>query len=128
MFKKKELAENIGAEEKDGKEVNSSAMTEEEREKLILEWQRDAEQLKIIVPEFDLAQAVKDESFKEALINGATVFEAYAKTLKMPKAEPREEIAQNARLPRRGTGTGIINPAKLSSKEFKKYIDNIKGV
>lgn len=131
MFKKKEFAD-IADNTKELIEEKEGHKTEEpdkgvSREELVKQWQRDAEQLKILVPEFDLAEAVKNKAFSEALTGGATVFEAYKVMTTMPKAQPREEIFQNARSARRGTGGATINPAKLSSSEFKKYIDNIKN-
>ena len=125
MFNKREDAQMGEREITDGKE---GQINERERDELIAGWQRDAEQLKLIIPEFDLSSALKNEAFASELKNGATIFEAYAKTSKMPKKEPREEIEQNARGARRGTGTGTINPAKLSDDEFRKYINNIKNI
>lgn len=131
MFKKKEFALDAdnakeitkGEEghkmEDSGKDIDS--------ETIVKEWQRDAEQLKIIVPEFDLAEAIKNKAFADALTNGATVFEAYKAMTTPPKSQPREEIFQNARSARKGTGGAAVNPAKLSDTEFRKYIENIKN-
>ena len=131
MFKKKEFAldadnakeitkgEEGHKTEDSGKDIDS--------ETIVKEWQRDAEQLKIIVPEFDLAEAIKNKAFADALTNGATVFEAYKAMTTPPKSQPREEIFQNARSARKGTGGAAVNPAKLSDTEFRKYIENIKN-
>lgn len=131
MFKKKEFATeadntNTINEEMEGQK-NETGEQSVSREKLVMQWQRDAQQLKILVPDFDLAEAVKNKEFCAALTSGATVFEAYKAMSEMPKEKPREEIFQNARSARRGTGGTSINPAKLSSREFKKYIENIRN-
>ena len=131
MFKKKEFAteadntnEIIKGEEGHKTETADKSV---DREKLVMQWQRDAEQLKILVPEFDLAEAVKNRAFHDVLTSGGTVFEAYKAMTTPPKSQPREEIFQNARSARKGTGGAAVNPAKLSDKEFRKYIENIKN-
>lgn len=131
MFKKKEFAidaDNTN-EIRNGEEGHKTENTEKsvDREQLIMQWQRDAQQLKILVPEFDLAEAVKNKAFYEALTSGATVIEAYKAMTTPPKSQPREEIFQNARSARKGTGGTAVNPAKLSDSEFRKYIENIRN-
>ncbi len=135
MFKKKEFAvQNGDANEtilgKEGRKMETgeeNSVNNYGRDELVSTWQRDAQQLKILVPEFDLAEAVKTKVFAAALTSGKTVFEAYKEMISKPKTEPREEIYQNARNARRGTGGTTQNPAKLSSADFKKYIENIKN-
>lgn len=131
MFKKKEFAEiadnkNEIITEKEGHKTETAEQNVDS-EKLIMQWQRDAEQLKILVPEFDLAEAINNKAFHDAITSGATVFEAYKAMTTPPKSQPREEIFQNARSARKGTGGATVNPAKLSDSEFKKYIENIKN-
>lgn len=131
MFKKKEFAvdaDNMNeiTEREEGHKTEKSKKAVDS-ETLVKEWQRDAEQLKILVPEFDLAEAIKNKAFADALTNGATVFEAYKTMSTPPKSQPREEIFQNARSARKGTGGAAVNPAKLSDSEFRKYIENIKN-
>ncbi len=118
MFKRKDMGADVPAENlKDGGE----------REKLIREWQRDGEEIKHLVPEFNLNEAIKNPDFAEALAEGKSVFEAYALIYKKETPQPRREIYQNGQHARRGTGGSIVNPAKLSSKDFRKYIENIKS-
>lgn len=131
MFKKKEFAEcadntNEIINREEGHKTEGPEK-KVDREQLVKQWQRDAEQLKILVPEFDLAEAVKNKAFHEALTSGATVIEAYKAMTTPPKTQPREEIFQNARSARKGTGGTAVNPAKLSDSEFRKYIENIKN-
>ena len=136
MFKKRDYAadsgignENIIREEgnNQNKQNEFGEYEQYSRDEIVSMWQRDAQQLKVLVPDFDLAEAVKNNIFKNALTSGKTVFEAYRETINEPKREPREEISQNARSARRGTGGTAHNPAKLSSQDFKKYIDSIRN-
>lgn len=128
MFKKRESdahssAGNTNGAAHNNNEKNGGKM----RDTLIKQWLRDAEQLKLLVPEFDLNEATANEAFANALSEGKTVFEAYAATANVPKKVQREEIAQNARSARRGTGTSTHNPAKLSDKDFRAYIEKIRN-
>ena len=99
---------------------------DDERQRRIALWQRDAYMLKIVVPDFDFEAALKDERFTAALASGKTVFEAYALIAK-PAGAQRSEIFQNAQSESRGMGESELNPAKLSSEDFKKYIDRIRN-
>lgn len=135
MFKKKDaILENCGENElidgKEGQEIENEQKADKanvSRDELISAWQRDAEQLKILVPDFNLDEAVKNTAFANALLNGKTVIEAYKETMQHPKQEKRQEIPQNARNARRGTGGTTLNPAKFSDADFRKYIDEIKN-
>ena len=108
---------------------------EKARQDIIDKWHYDAEQLKFIDKDFDFASAVKNEKFKDALLDGKSVIEAYSlikesKKEEKPaedKKEQRESIDQNARQALKGTGESKFNPAKLSDKDFKAYIENIKN-
>lgn len=119
MFKKREMGADVPAENiKD---------TGGEKAKLIAQWQRDGKEIKHLVPDFDLNEAVKIPEFAEAISEGKSVFEAYALVNKKETPKPRREIYQNGQHARRGTGGSVVNPAKMSSEDFKKYIENIKS-
>lgn len=123
MFKKREMGQAIAP-----KEATINKGGENEKAQLIAQWQRDAEELKHLVPDFDLDEAVKNEAFYEALAEGKTVFYAYKLASERETAPaPRREIMQNAQHARRGTGGSIVNPARMSREDFKKYIDNIRN-
>lgn len=131
MFKKKEFALDADNTNKTNEEREERKNGDEDfgddMERIVEQWQRDSEQLKLIVPDFDLGAVIKNETFKSALLKGATVFEAY-KDMSVPqKNGAREEIFQNARSARRGTGGATVNPAKMSGSDFKKYIEKIKN-
>ena len=98
---------------------------------------RDSEQLKLIMPDFDYDKAMENQMFADMIRAGATVFEALSKCVKGPEPTAieaeitprpqREAIYQNAQSSRRGTGKTTFNPSQLSSADFKKYIDAIRG-
>ena len=128
MFKKRESeAENSIGNTNEAAHNTNVKNGGKDRDTLIKQWLRDAEQLKCLVPEFDLNEWVGNEAFSAALSEGKTVFEAYAEISSVPKKVQREEIAQNARSARRGTGSASHNPAKLSDKDFKAYIEKIRN-
>lgn len=90
-------------------------------------WEEDAAKLSAALPDFDFAAALRNDAFKDALLKTGSVFKAYAAMVRPPYQTARGDIAQNALSPRRGTGESSVNPAKLSSEDFKRYIDNIRN-
>lgn len=125
---------------RDDKKRKDDANTK--RDDIIKKWESEEEGLRHIDKDFSLKEAFKDEGFKSALLNGKSVFEAYAEmTDKQSEAkaedppgdtldkepEKREPIMQNMAAAEKGTGEGRKNPATLSDKEFKKYISDIKN-
>lgn len=118
--------QNNGAGAKEGGYGRESGAAEGSN-MLIDKWQRDARALKEIVPEFELSEVLRDPNFTDVLRKGGSIVEAYAAISKMPKQPERDAIYQNAHMAQRGTGEATRNPAKLSSQDFKDYIDNIKN-
>lgn len=123
-------------------EQDKKKKADDDRESIIKKWNDEAELIKHIDPDFDFKKALADEKFKDALLEGKSVHEAYmmlekAETKEETKEESKEEekkedakrepLDQNGRNPRKGTGEGKANPAKLSDADFKKYIENIKN-
>lgn len=93
-------------------------------------WMRDAEQLKLIDPSFDLRSSLANPEFTQALRGGKSLFEAYSslKNSSAASQQPkRTPIAQNGREKRTGTGESSVNPAKMNSADFAAYIDRIKN-
>lgn len=93
-------------------------------------WQRDAEQLKIINPEFDLNEAMRNPEFERMLRSGKSVAEAYVAVHKpkLPQTAERKEIVQNGSGRNHGTGNrSEINPASLSRKDFMEYIEKCRN-
>lgn len=105
-----------------------------ENNNIISQWERDASQLKLIQPEFDFRTELQNNPlFRQLISNGMGVIEAYAASRPEPQKEvppkqaERKPIQQNAQSPDGGTGTNTRNPAKMSTAEFKQYIENIKN-
>ena len=126
VFKTKEEYEAAVAAAASKPEPEQPERSEDSREMRIALWQRDAQMLGMIVPDFDFEAALKNETFRNVLAQGGTVFDAYLAITK-PAPSKRSEIFQNAQNNTRGTGDAGLNPAKLSSEEFKKYIDSIRN-
>ena len=101
-----------------------------EQDNIINGWQRDANEIKYINPEFDLKEAIKNPAFAKMLREGKSVFEAYATVHKPqpPKAPERKPVIQNVANPGGGTGgRQTSNPAGLSAEDFKKYIEECRN-
>ena len=118
----------------DAEKYRQQVKEDEERnsrtEDIIKGWERDAEQLKLINPQFDLNESIKNPEFKKILAGGGTVAQAYSKVYKSapPKAAERPPIQQNAQSATvKGSGVSQADPSKLSTKDFMKYIDNIRN-
>lgn len=91
-------------------------------------WMRDAQQLKIIDPDFDFNTAMQNPAFKNDIISGKSVAEAYKNISTPPQAAApkRAPITQNAQTAQRGTGEASSNPASLPTRDFMEYINRIK--
>lgn len=98
-------------------------------EQILADWRRGEADLKTIVPDFDLNDAMRDQAFASALSGGASVAQAYmAMQSSKPAPKPaRREISQNAQGVRKGTGESQRNPAKLPPAEFNAYIESIRN-
>lgn len=111
---------------------NAQRQQQEENERTIRGWQREAAELKTLVPDFNFDAAIQNKTFADAISGGATVAQAYmlmqSKEPKQPEAKAkRKEIAQNAMTKNKGTGESSVNPATMSDKDFKEYINRIAG-
>lgn len=99
--------------------------------RIIAEWKRGEAELREIVPDFSLIDAMKNEVFAEAITRGSSVAQAYLMMTSAGanKPEPeRREIPQNAQSANKGTGRSRVNPATMSREEFRQYINNIKNI
>lgn len=117
-------AEKYRQQVKENEERNSRT------EEIIKGWERDADQLKLINPQFDLKESIKNPEFKKILAGGGTVAQAYSQVYKSapPKAAERPPIQQNAQTATvKGSGVSQADPSKLPTKAFMKYINNIKN-
>lgn len=93
---------------------------------IIKGWERDAQQIKFINPDFDLKEAIKNPEFKKILSGGGTVAQAYSQVYKSapPKATERKQVVQNGQTSKlKGSGSTQVDPSKLSTKQFMEYIN-----
>lgn len=100
---------------------------EDGRQKILDRWMRDTERLKQEVPEFDLDTAMKNDEFRELVINGTSIDGAYyaVKYHEMSGTAPRRAIMQNASSRGMRSGSGINDLANLDDKEFKREIKKL---
>lgn len=110
-----------------GRGYGANGMGSQNSGAIVEAWRRDARALKEIVPEFELAEAIREPEFTDILRRGGSILEAYAAISRLPKQPERDAIYQNAHMAQRGTGEATRNPAKLSPEDFKDYIENIKN-
>lgn len=88
-------------------------------------------ELKKEVPEFDLKTMLKeDPEFRERILKGYSVEEAFYLSNRKKNAEPRPKkkigMRENGRASFSGAGVER-NVNNMSDEEFKKYINSIKG-
>ena len=99
--------------------------------RIIAEWKRGEAELKELVPDFSLIEAMKNEVFAEAITRGSSVAQAYLMMTHADEKKPasyRREIPQNAQSANKGTGKSRVDPSTMSREEFRQYINNIKNV
>ncbi|MGM9937116.1 MAG: hypothetical protein ACI38A_07205 [Candidatus Ornithomonoglobus sp.] len=113
---------------------------QDNQNRIITRWQNESATLKQLDPSFDFGAATQNETFKNVLMSGGSVAQAYLASgmNKSPEAvepqkqqpEPpikRREISQNAQTAARGTGDSTVNPASLPTKDFLAYINKRKN-
>ena len=92
-------------------------------------WQRESEDLKRVIPDFDFAKAMQDKTFYDNIVNGSSVSTAYLAANKpaQEQPKPRRPIAQNGNMKGGRAGKVEANPASMSDADFARYIERIKG-
>lgn len=109
-------------------EKQKKQQSDEEAQKIISEWESDAEKLKKFVPSFDLRQALSNDEFKKRLIAGEDVISAYAQ-MNPPKEETKEKEAGISEVGRFAASSALSaaqrDMSKAPKKEFDEYIRNI---
>ena len=126
-----EVKEEAAPEEEPEPEENEPEARGEAEARIIAEWKRGEAELKELVPDFSLLDAMKNEVFAAAITRGSSVAQAYLMMTHAgaEKPEPeRREIPQNAQSANKGTGRSRVNPATMSREEFRQYINNIKNI
>lgn len=93
-------------------------------------WQRESEDLKAIIPDFDFAKAMQNKTFYENIVNGTSVPTAYLAANKAAAPAPKQQrraIPQNGNAKGGSAGKVETNPAAMSDADFARYIEKIKG-
>ena len=97
--------------------------------RIIAEWKRGEAELRELVPDFRLIDAMQNEVFARAITRGSSVAQAYLMMTHAGAEKPeRREIPQNAQSANKGTGRSRVDPATMSREEFRQYINNIKNI
>lgn len=100
-------------------------------------WNRESEDLKTLIPDFDFMKAMKNPVFYNAIESGKSVSTAYLAANRAEAAEPqaqppisksaRKPIPQNGAMAATSTGTVDFNAETASDADFLKYINKIKN-
>ena len=100
---------------------------EDGRQKILDRWKRDTERLKREVPEFDLDTAMKNDEFRELVINGTSIDGAYyaVRYHELNGTAPRRAIMQNASGRGMKPGSGMNDLTSLDDREFKREIKKL---
>lgn len=92
-------------------------------------WQNESAELQKVVPDFDFAKAMANNTFYDSIVNGMSVSNAYLAVNSggAPMNRQRRAIPQNGNM--RGSSAGKVeaNPAAMTDNDFKRYIERIKG-
>lgn len=114
------------------REEQSRISSEQERVAQIQQkWQNESEELKRIVPDFDFAKAMQNQTFYNNIVNGMSVTGAYLavnqQTAPIEKPKSRKPIQQNGNVKGGNAGRVESNPASMSDADFARYIERIRG-
>ncbi len=99
-------------------------------------WERESNELRGIVPDFDFDIAMQNKTFYDSIVHGMSVATAYmtaqraaAPEVKKPAkpAPARKPIQQNIGAQRTSLGKVERNIDAMSDAEFSAYIDRLKG-
>lgn len=89
-------------------------------------WQRESEELKAAIPDFDFNKAMTNKTFYESIVKGMSVGTAYLAANKETVKPKRREISQNGSSKGSGVGKVEANPASMSDKDFAEYINRLR--
>lgn len=88
-------------------------------------WRADSERLRAEVPDFDLAEAVKDEEFKKLIISGMSVDGAYYALKYKELTGQRRPVMQNANSRGTRSGSDMNDIMSLDGRAFRKKINKM---
>ena len=109
-------------------ERESRKSAEDSAQKVIDEWEADAQKLKEFVPSFDLRQALTNEQFRQRLLSGDNVIKAYRALNPPSQEQPREKVIDEVGRDASGSARGSVERdiSQMSDKEFREYIKRIE--
>ena len=109
-------------------ERESRKNADENAQKVISEWESDAQKLKEFVPSFDLKQALANEQFRQRLLTGENVIKAYRALNPSVKEEPRERFIDEVGRDSSGSARGSVerDVSQMSDREFREYIRKLE--
>lgn len=108
------------------REQQRAASEQEQRQNAQRErLERDIADVKRIAPAFDFNQAMQNETFRKAIMDGASVQTAYM-IANQPKAQkPKRQPIKQVGMQSGVSGRTDYDPAKLPDDEFDAYVERI---
>ena len=87
----------------------------------------DIEDVRRVVPSFDFQKAMQNETFRNAIMSGASVQTAYM-MCNQPKArKPKRQSVNQVAMQAGVSGQSDYDPSKLSDADFNAYIERLKN-
>ncbi len=93
-------------------------------------WQKEAEAVKRVVPEFDFEKAMQNEKFYNLIMQGESIPIAYLAINHGAQSEAsskRRVIVQNGQSTSNANGSPEMNVAGMSDEDFAKYLKKLKN-
>lgn len=123
--------ETLRADAKKYREQLQQKQAFDEKVKQIREnWQKEAEAVKRVVPEFDFEKAMQNEKFYNLIMSGESIPIAYLAINNGSKQESpskRRIIVQNGQSTSNANGSPEMNVAGMSDEDFAKYLNKLKN-
>lgn len=92
-------------------------------------WQKESEDLKAVVPDFDLNTALGNKTFYDNLVKGFSVSTAYLaanKAAQSAAAKPKRRPIEQVGAAKSYGGKAEANPETMSDRDFADYINRLK--
>ncbi len=92
-------------------------------------WQKEAEAVKRVVPQFDFEKAMQNEKFYNLIMSGESIPIAYLAINGEQQESPskRRIIVQNGQSTSNANGSPEQNIAGMSDEDFAKYLKKLKN-
>lgn len=93
-------------------------------------WQKEAEAVKRVVPEFDFEKAMQNKKFYNLIMRGESIPIAYLAINngeQQDSVSKRRVIVQNGQSTSNANGSPEANIAGMSDEDFAKYVKKLKN-